>query len=321
MNLDLDLLKQAERDLGLNIPYRKGTNIQVKDCWHFTTDGNSIDVIFEDDQDFKDGMNRVFVVSRDYRVLILAFCLMDTHVHFILYGSYDECNAFIHKYIQQTSRYINTRHGHIRKLLNLPIHHQVIDDDFYLKTAICYVLKNPPVGGLSYSAYDYPWSSGSLYFRSKGQWNSSLWLEDLMRENLMDMDVLERRSLLKTRNVHFPDVKIIRGVICPDEYVCYKLVEDIFRTHKSFNYFMCRTKDEDVESKGGAISRLSIPIQEMRQHRDEICHELFQVATIRMLDVKQRLRLARVIKSRYNSSSKQIARLCGLLYTEVKDLV
>ena len=160
MNLDLDLLKQAERDLGLNVPYRKGTNIQVKDCWHFTTDGNSIDVIFEDDQDFQDGMNRVFVVSRDYRILILAFCLMDTHVHFILYGSYDECNAFIHKYIQQTSRYINTRHGHIRKLLNLPIHHQVIDDDFYLKTAICYVLKNPPVGGLSYSAYDYPWSSG-----------------------------------------------------------------------------------------------------------------------------------------------------------------
>ena len=142
-----------------------------------------------------------------------------------------------------------------------------------------------------------------------------------MRENLMDMDVLERRSLLKTRNVYFPDVKIIRGVICPDEYVCYKLVENLFRTHKSFNYFMCKTKDEDVESKGGAISRLSIPIQEMRQHRDEICHELFQVATIRMLDVKQRLRLARVIKSRYNSSSKQIARLCGLLYTEVKDLV
>ena len=89
MNLDLDLLKQAERDLGLNIPYQKGTNIQVKDCWHFTTDGNSIDVIFEDDQDFQDGMNRVFVVSRDYRVLILAFCLMDTHIHFILYGEFE----------------------------------------------------------------------------------------------------------------------------------------------------------------------------------------------------------------------------------------
>lgn len=321
MNLDLDLLKQAERDLGLNIPYQKGTNIQVKDCWHFTTDGNSIDVIFEDDQDFRDGMNRIFIVSRDFRILILAFCLMDTHVHFILYGSYDECNAFIHKYIKQTSRYINTRHGHIRKLLNLPIHHQVIDNDFYLKVAICYVLKNPPVGGLSYSAYDYPWSSGSLYFRARGHWNSSLWIEDLLTENLTDMNVLQRRLLLKTRDVDFQDVKIIRGVIRPDEYVCYKFVEKIFRTHKSFNYFMCKTKEDDVESKGGAISRLSIPIHEMRQYRDEICQELFQVTTVRMLDVKQRLRLAKVIKSRYNSSLKQIARLCGLLYTEVKDMM
>ena len=126
---------------------------------------------------------------------------------------------------------------------------------------------------------------------------------------------------MKTRDVNFPDVKIIRGIISPDEYVCYRLVEKIFRTHKSFNYFMCKSREEDVESKGGAISRLSIPIHEMRQYRDEICHELFQVATIRMLDVKQRLRMAKVIRSRYNSSLKQIARLCGLLYSEVKDLV
>jgi hypothetical protein len=33
----------------------------------------------------------------------------------------------------------------------------------------------------------------------------------------------------------------------------------------------------------------------------------------------QRLRLARTLRSRYNSSIKQIARLAGLVYDEVKD--
>jgi hypothetical protein len=35
--------------------------------------------------------------------------------------------------------------------------------------------------------------------------------------------------------------------------------------------------------------------------------------------MQQRLRLARTLRSRYNSSIKQIARLAGLVYDEVKD--
>lgn len=84
---------------------------------------------------------------------------------------------------------------------------------------------------------------------------------------------------------------------------------------------MCKARDEDVESKGGDISRLTVPIQEMRQYRNEICKELFNIESIRLLDTSKRLRLARVLKSRYNSSLKQIARLCGLLYSEVKDMI
>ena len=77
----------------------------------------------------------------------------------------------------------------------------------------------------------------------------------------------------------------------------------------------------DIESRGGAISRLSIPIQEMRQYRNEICKELYGVESIRTLSAKERLKLAKVIRSRYNSSLKQIARVCGLVYEEVKDMI
>lgn len=84
---------------------------------------------------------------------------------------------------------------------------------------------------------------------------------------------------------------------------------------------MCISKEEDVDARGGSISHLSIPIQEMRQHKNEICRELFGVDCVKTLSTAQRLKLARTMKARYNSSLKQIIRLSGLVYNEVKDLM
>ena len=131
-----------------------------------------------------------------------------------------------------------------------------------------------------------------------------------------------RRETLRTRKYAFPeDVRIIDGLVFPGEYVAYEVVERLFKTCKSFNYFLCRTKEEDVDARGGRISHLSIPMQEMRQHKNEICQELFGISSIKGLNTQQRIRLARTMRQRYNSSLKQIIRLSGLVYDEVKDLI
>ncbi len=323
MKTNDDLLRQMESDLSIEAPYIKGKDNPVRNCWHFCTDGNAVESMFVDREDFIDGMNRVYTVGKKYRVTILAFCLMDTHIHFILYGNFEECNKFIHNYIKVTSIRIFNRHKEKNKLLRIPVHHQFIDNDFYLKTAICYVLKNPPVGGICHNAYDYPWSSGALYFRNSGEWSSPNWTNGTICNYLTfnQLSIREKRLLLKSKMIDdIGDVRIINSVIFPGEYVAYDIVERIFRSHKSFNFFMGITKEEEIEKKGGSLSRLSIPIQEMRQYRNEICRELFGVSTIRTLSIQQRLQLARTIRSRYNSSLKQICRLCGLIHAEVRGM-
>jgi DNA-binding transcriptional regulator/RsmH inhibitor MraZ len=110
-----------------------------------------------------------------------------------------------------------------------------------------------------------------------------------------------------------PDLlAVIDNMILPSNYVPVELVEKLFRSHRSFHYFLSRTKDEDIESRGGAISRLSLPDVEMRQHKREIMMELFGKASSRDLDTTQRLRLAKELYRRYNCSIKQISRLVGL---------
>ena len=321
MKLDQKLLAQIESDLGLNVPFVKGQRIKVKNCWHFFTDGNAVDALFEDDDDFIAGMNRIFVVVKGYNVVILAFSLMDTHLHFILYGTFEECNRFMHEYVRQTSWYISRTHHERSKLDGVPIHHQVVDTDYYLKIAICYTVKNAPVGGIMFNALDYPWSSGPLYFKKRGFWSSPRWMDDMTEAG--PMGIVEHRQSLRTRKDEMASdgPRMVGPLVFPGEYVAYEIVERIFKTCKSLNYFLCITREEEVEARGGSISLLSIPMQEMRQHKKKVCEELFGTHSVKRLSTAQRLRLARTLRSRFNSSIKQIVRLSGLVYEEVKDLI
>ena len=322
MKMTHALLKQIISDLGLNLPFVKGQTVNVRNCWHFSTDGNAVDFMFQDEEDFINGMNRVYVVVKGYHVVILAFSLMDTHVHFVLYGSFEECNRFMHDYVKRTSRYISLRHGERKKMEGVPIHFQAVDTDFYLKVVICYVIKNAPVAGIPFNALDYPWSSGPLYFRKPDVWSTPSWLlETHGWQTSLPMGSHEKRNVFRTRAPIDKEVRMMGRLVFPGEYVAYEVVEQLYKTCKSFNYFLCISKESDVESRGGTISHLSIPMQEMRQHKNEVCQELFRTQRVAELDTGQRLRLARTLKSRYNSSVKQIVRLSGLVYEEVKDLL
>ena len=320
MKIDEALLRQIISDLGLSVPFVKGKTIPVKNCWHFSTNGKAIDIIFYDDADFISGMNRIYVTLKSYHVVILAFSLMDNHLHFILYGTYDECNRFMHDYVRRTSRHIAIRHKDNHKMDGVPIDYQIVDTDTYLKTVICYTIKNAPSAGIPYNAWDYPWSSGPLYFRRPGTWGSPCWLTSNMSPmSTLDLGSHGLRNYLQTRTPSGENVRTIGDLVFPGEYVAYELVEHIFKTCKSFNYFYCKTKEDDVDARGGDISRLSIPMKEMRQHKKEVCQELYRVDNVKNLTTDQRLKLARILRSRFNSSVRQIADLCGLVYAEVKD--
>lgn len=311
-------LSDIVSDLGLDRPFVKGQPVHVRNCWHFYSSGDSVDALFKNAEDFREGMNRIFVVSYRYDILIVAFVLMDTHVHFILYGEFEECSRFVHEYVRITSMYLSSRHMGYKSLKNIEIAYQVIEDDRYLKTAICYVMKNPVEAGLPYNVWDYPWSSCSLYFRRKGEWTSPVWSKS---ESGIPFTKKGMKRSLKTHCELGNNLKMIGELIFPGEYTAVDIAERIFRTPRAFNYFMSVSKDIDVESREGVLSCLTIPISQLRNYRRQLSLKHFGKTELRSLDVSQRLRLAKMMKGMYNSSSKQIARVCGLVYDEVREFL
>lgn len=305
-------------DIGLDLTVIKGQSVPVNNCWHFYTNGDSVNILFHDSNEFLDGMNRIFPVIDKYNVLILAFVLMDTHVHFILYGDFDSCNLFIHEYVRRTSMYLSSKYPGRNALKSIEISHQVLEDDRYLKMAICYVLKNPVSAGLPYNAWDYPWSSGPLYFRHSDTWASPKWMLGMDEVVLGARDM---RKLVKSRSKMDSGIKVLDGLILPSQYVSVAIVEELFRSHKAFNFFMSISKAVDVESRGGDISHLTVPLREMMDNRNILSQEMFGITGLRRLNMGQRVQLAKRLRSLYNCSPKQIAKLCGLVYNEVSDLI
>ena len=117
------------------------------------------------------------------------------------------------------------------------------------------------------------------------------------------------------------NVPKIGELIFPGAYTQVSLVEKLFHTPKAFSFFLNKTRDSDMDALQGVLSRLTIPIRELRENRKILSSELFGRSELMELDTRQRIELARAMKNRFNSSPKQIARTCGLVYEEVKDLM
>ena len=85
-----------------------------KGFYHLFSDGFRTDVLFEDKLAFIAGMNIVALCFFRCNVSILAFCLMDNHVHFILYGTKEDCLKFRDKFIHKYGILTDTREKYMR---------------------------------------------------------------------------------------------------------------------------------------------------------------------------------------------------------------
>ena len=63
-------MKNILLDLAIGLPYVKGQNLPVRNCWHFSTDGTARDVLFRDRDDFVAGMNRIYTLARKYGIIM-----------------------------------------------------------------------------------------------------------------------------------------------------------------------------------------------------------------------------------------------------------
>lgn len=145
---------------------------------------------------------------------------MDNHVHFILYGTKEDCLKFMADYRALTEMWL-VRHGE----------------------KIIYVHRNPIAARINLIPSGYRWSSAPLIF------NDNSFYKSLLRP-INSLSQRNRRSLFNTKT-EFPNdwTYLPDGMIWPGCYCLTKNVETMFKTAWNYQYELNQRVEEAVNTE------------------------------------------------------------------------
>ena len=129
--------------------------------YHITQRGNYRQNVFIDDDDRIKYLSWIDEYSKRYQLSILAFCLMNNHVHFItIPGKEDSLSKVFSIVNMRHSQYLNKRMGESGHLWQGRFYSCVLDEN-YLIASLRYVENNPVRAGILKEAWKWKWSSAA----------------------------------------------------------------------------------------------------------------------------------------------------------------
>lgn len=268
--------------------------------FHVYTKGLNKNLLFSCDEDFIYGMNLIPKCLRGTDIRLLAFCLMDNHLHFILGAPRDACNRFIVNYKRNLGAFLAGSGRKIGEAVEAGVSR--VGSSAYLMTSIAYVLRNPVVAGAGYIPQDYRWSSASLYYRRRER-DGDGGLRTIGR-----LSYRERRALLKGR-CDFPDEWVIDedGMILPEFYTAVSEVESLFASVRRYLYYL--SSNHEAEVNGAMDDKVRLRDADLRKEAVKICLDKFGTASVTMLDHGQRLLVCKCLRKEFGATFKQIGRI------------
>lgn len=137
----------------------------VTGFYHVCARGTGKQLIFEGDEDRWEFLELMRDCCRDARVTIVAWCLMDNHVHLMLEDYEDGVSAAMHRLLLTYARRFNKRTGRTGSLFGDRFERRSLDTDWQVMEAIRTVHADPQEAGISLIER-YPWSSFAEHLRA-----------------------------------------------------------------------------------------------------------------------------------------------------------
>lgn len=284
--------------------------------YHCATEGLKDDILFGSSEEFIAGINRIALclcrLGLDHQVQVICFCLMDNHVHFILYGSEEDCVLFMDTYRNATERWLQNHGGRHGKDWNIG-HWQIADKD-RLRTTIAYIHRNPTAAGMAVSPSGYRWSSASLLF------SETAWIKDYGKP----VSALSGKARIRLFNskMEVPAEWTILpdGMLWPGDFINYRVMERQFDSVHDYQFCLNKRIEEEVNMEMHK-TRISLPDGEISARARVMAGKLYGEERILRLTVSQRLSLARILKKETGTTAKQIARVVHLKLSEIEPIL
>jgi len=290
--------------------------------YHVCADGSDARNFITSEEDKYVAFNLVGVCAFYSGATVVAFSIEDTHPHFLLFGSYEDCLKFKTKYEYSYKRYVSSSRGSIEGM-KLEICMYEIKDESHLMNVGTYVINQATKDGKKVMPYDYLLGTGSMYFRPKS--HRPIWCYNSDGEYVEpslfgDLTIREKAALLHIK----PDIPlswlICNGYLLPQNYVDVMRFESIYRSHNCFRTFLSsgKSKETPIIQKLAEVRGIMIEDFEARRICSQIIWEKFKMRDVRKLTPKQRIEIALELRNRYGLNRRQISIVVHLPLSELE---
>ncbi len=318
----------------------------VNDCYHCYTDGSCADVMFPDTDAKVYGMNVIPALAQKVGVVVIAFVLMDNHVHFCLCGAEENCRRFMKLYVFAVANYLTKRLGHERNGRGFRYSVLAITTKGQLMKTIAYIFRNPLAAGFDRMPSEYLWSNASdcfvrpreerHYITSRevsgdsrisattpsnvpmyigGDFNEYAISDRSMikKRSIGDLTMVERRNILKTRHIYPAEWTFDEyGIINPRHYSGGRIVEKkIFGSVRRFLYYLAMKCEDEVNDSMLRNRGVFLNDADVRGRAKALSQEKFGRQDIRRLPLDQKIQLVRALRKTMSCPNTQMARVIG----------
>ncbi|MCQ2143331.1 MAG: hypothetical protein MJY56_04615 [Bacteroidales bacterium] len=293
--------------------------------YHICANGDDAKNFIICERDAKAAFNRMAICAYRTGAIVIAFSIEDSHIHVLVYGTYDKCLAFKLLYESMTKHFIAATRGNLDGVL-FDCELIPVDSEDYLKTAAAYVAIQPTKDGKRVMPYDYLLGTGTLYFRSSN--TIPIWLvgDDMTITKPVMMRELTARKKREITCSSFEvpgEWLVANGYILPTNYVDIKRYEEIFQTYNSFRVFLGQTskKSEEVLKKMISVRGITLEDYEARKICGDISYALFGKRDARWLNSNQRMTLAMKVRKTHKITFRQLSTIVRLPESELRKYI
>ena len=127
--------------------------------YHVIVRGNERKAVFRDDGDRNDYLGRLGHYGEKFGFRLLAYCLMDNHVHLAIETGKAPLSRIMAGLQSSYTQYFNRRHKRVGHLFQGRYKAFLIQRDRYALALLRYIHENPVKAGIVASPQEYRWSS------------------------------------------------------------------------------------------------------------------------------------------------------------------
>lgn len=146
---------------------RKSRVISSTGIYHIILRSVNQHIIFEEDTDYLKFLYILSDCKTKYDIDIYAYCLMDNHIHLLLYSAPETLSSFFQSLGTRFVRWYNTKYNRSGHLFQDRFFSNAIEDNSHFLSTLIYIHDNPVKANICKNQSDYRWSSYNAFYGQK----------------------------------------------------------------------------------------------------------------------------------------------------------